>query len=96
VRGRPGEYDETLAPPAPREPSLERADLVGALAECLHGLPEAQREVVELRYRTAQASRAIASRLGVDKSTVNVRTFRALRALRDCLTRRGFGAEDLP
>jgi RNA polymerase sigma-70 factor (ECF subfamily) len=99
LRRNTSELDEAAAPPAPPasgERPLERSDLRAALADCMSRLPDAQREIVALRYRTAEASRAIASRLGIDKSTVNVRTFRALRALRECLTRRGFGAEDLP
>jgi RNA polymerase sigma factor (sigma-70 family) len=86
-----------LADPGGRPASpLERADLLAVLRSCLERLPEVQREVVLQRYRTAEASRAIAARLGINKSTVNVRTFRALRALRECLSARGFGPEDLP
>jgi len=93
--------DPAEAPPAPsREPrperSAERAQLREALESCRAKLPAELREVLELRYGSRLESEAIAERMQIHRNTVNVRVFRALASLRECLARRGFDAGDLP
>lgn len=72
-----------------------RRQLAQALAECTSRLPDEQREAVELRYGARMETEVIAARLAVHRNTINVRVFRALDKLRECLARKGFEAADL-
>lgn len=79
--------------PSP-EHALRSRQLALALVDCERTLSVEQRAVVELRYRGSLPTEAIAARLGVHRNTVNVRVFRALAALRECLGRKGFRPGD--
>lgn len=74
---------------------VRRKQLAAALAECTARLNPEQRAVVELRYRGRLETDAIAERLDVHRNTVNVRIFRALEKLRECMARKGFDPGDL-
>jgi RNA polymerase sigma factor (sigma-70 family) len=69
-------------------------DLSRALQECTQRLPETLRAVVAARYDGERSSQESASRLGLNTSTYNVRVFRALAALKECLGRKGFAGGD--
>jgi RNA polymerase sigma factor (sigma-70 family) len=86
---------ERKAPEATPERSAHRLQLARALADCRQRLAGEQRETLELRYEGQLDSQAIADQLGLHRNTVHVRVFRALAALRECLGRKGFAAEDL-
>jgi DNA-directed RNA polymerase specialized sigma24 family protein len=51
--------------------------------------------VLGLRYDAELATEAIQRRLGVHRNTIHVRVFRALEQMRNCMSAKGFGAEDL-
>jgi len=84
ARGRRGRFPsdaEALAAAPARDdvpPDDPRADLLGALA----GLPEAQREVLLLRYADGLSEVEIAAVLGIPQGTVKSRAHHALRCLR--------------
>lgn len=67
-----------------------------ALEDCRARLGADARAVLELRYEGGCDAAAIATRLGVTRNAVHVRTFRALAALRECLERKGIDLEDVP
>ena len=80
-RGRfPSDAEAVAAAPARDDvpPDDPRADLLGALA----GLPEAQREVLLLRYADGLSEVEIAAVLGIPQGTVKSRAHHALRCLR--------------
>lgn len=89
-----------LADPAGREPSPEsqvhRSQLREALADCMGRLKPELRAVVDLRYTSRLEGVEIARRLDLHRNTVNVRVFRALVALRECLARKGYESWELP
>ncbi len=64
------------------------------LLETVHGLPEAQREVVLLRFYEGLPPREIAARLGVADPTVRSRLSRAVDELRDRLDARTPGGRE--
>jgi len=80
--------------PAPQR-TLERAQLGDALDDCRSRLADEQRTVLAMRYEQRLETEAIASELGVQRNTINVRVFRALASLRECMARKGFDAGDL-
>lgn len=80
--------------PAPDHVAL-RAQLCDALLECRTRLVEEQRVVLAMRYEQHLETEAIASELGLHRNTINVRVFRALESLRECMARKGFDAGDL-
>lgn len=68
----------------------EAADEARALEECLAGLDERGRSVVELLYGPdASTERAVAMMLELSKSYVNVLRQKALQALEACLRAKG-------
>jgi RNA polymerase sigma-70 factor (ECF subfamily) len=69
--------------------------MLAALSDCTARLNQEQRIVVELRYATRLETEDIAARLTVHRNTVNVRVFRALEKLRECMGRKGFEPGDL-
>lgn len=77
---------DPIAPP-PREPGSSREDLGGVLAE----LPDAQREVLLMRFVDGMALAEIAAALSVPEGTVKSRLHNALHTLRnDPATQRYF------
>jgi DNA-directed RNA polymerase specialized sigma24 family protein len=58
-------------------------------------LPQELGRVLGLRYDAELATEAIQRRLGVHRNTIHVRVFRALEQMRNCMSAKGFGAEDL-
>ena len=48
-----------------------------------------------MRYESHLETEAIASELGLHRNTINVRVFRGLQGLRECMARKGFDAGDL-
>lgn len=100
MRSAPAIIDASEAPDAAtaeRGPAerAHRRQLADALAQCKSRLSAEQREAVELRYGARLETETIAVRLAVHRNTINVRVFRALDKLRDCLARKGFDAGDL-
>ena len=85
--------------PQSDEPGPERqartAQLQEALDDCRGRLDEGQGQVLRLRYDDHEETEAIATMLGLHRNTINVRVFRALENLRDCMRRKGFEAGDL-
>jgi RNA polymerase sigma-70 factor (ECF subfamily) len=83
-RARAQPLEEGVEPAAPESPgaSRERADLGDLVA----GLPEAEREVVILRFADGLKLEEIAARLGLPLGTVKSRLHRALTELRRRLT----------
>ncbi len=70
----------------PVHPSGEDTSLLSlAVAQGLDELPDAQRQVVILRFFADLPVRAIAEELGVPEGTVKSRLHTAVRALRDRL-----------
>lgn len=99
MRNSPITPTADFVPPASRaravEADLSRQDLERALGECRGQLPSELRRVLELRYASSLDGESMGRRLGVHRNTIHVRVFRALQRLRECLTARGFGPEDL-
>jgi RNA polymerase sigma-70 factor (ECF subfamily) len=91
----PEHVPEMMARDSGPDQRAHRSQLERALAECKSRLSDEQREAIELRYASRLDSDAIATRLAVHRNTVNVRVFRALEKLRECLARKGFDAGDL-
>jgi RNA polymerase sigma-70 factor (ECF subfamily) len=79
---------------APPEHAVKLAQLREALSECRSRLVEDQRVVLTMRYEQHFETEEIASELGLHRNTIHVRVFRALESLRECMTRKGFEAED--
>ncbi len=97
-RRRERPIDEAMDSPA-HGPDVEhravRAELAGALHECVGGLQPDVRRVVEMRYADEHTCDEIAAVLGIERPTVYVRWFRGMRALRTCLEKKGFESWDL-
>lgn len=70
-------------------------EIAGALAECRRKLPADLASVLSLRYDAELDGESMQRRLGVHRNTIHVRVFRALEKLRECMTVKGFGSEDL-
>ncbi|KQM82624.1 RNA polymerase sigma factor [Agromyces sp. Leaf222] len=66
---------------ASAETEWERQELVTATARAVQGLPEALREVVELRYGHGHATKRIAEELGLSDAAVRQRLSRARASL---------------
>lgn len=81
----------------PRGPDARElaGELESALADCRGRLDRRLAVVVELRYDARLEAEVIARELGIHRNTVNVRVFRALAQLRECLTRKGFAPGDV-
>lgn len=89
------EHEPASGAPGPEE-HARAGQLQHALADCRRRLNLDQRHVLELRYDALLETETIAERLSVHRNTINVRVFRALANLRECMTRKGFGAGDMP
>lgn len=70
-------------------------EIAGALAECRRRLPAELASVLGLRYDAGLDGESMQRRLGVHRNTIHVRVFRALEKLRECMTVKGYGSEDL-
>ena len=68
---------------------------LSALGECLAALPEDSRRVVDLHYRDAMTTEAIASSLGTRREAIKKRLQRARTWLADCLKRKAIFPSDL-
>lgn len=77
---------ELLHDPAP---DLDWSKLRPVLDEAMHGLKEADREAILLRYFEQRQLAEIGARLGVSENTARMRVERALDKLRARLVRRG-------
>jgi len=75
--------------PAPVDETIDRVILQLAVREALDSLPAAQREVLELSYRSDLTQTEVASRLGIPLGTVKSRAYHALRAFRGAIKQRG-------
>ena len=75
--------------PAPVDETIDRVLLQLAVREALDSLPAAQREVLELSYRSDLTQTEVASRLGIPLGTVKSRAYHALRAFRGAIKQRG-------
>jgi RNA polymerase sigma factor (sigma-70 family) len=64
---------------------LDRMAWAETVRQALDGLPETQRQVIELAYFSQLSQREISEHLGVALGTVKARTWRGLRALADRL-----------
>lgn len=62
------------------------------LRECLDALGPRARQLLDLRYAEAQSAAAVAGRLGLSISAVNVGVFRARAAVADCISRKEAGS----
>jgi RNA polymerase sigma-70 factor (ECF subfamily) len=83
-------------PPAPEEAgsagvdeTIDRLLLQLAVRDALDSLPAAQRDVLELSYRSDLTQTEVASRLGIPLGTVKSRAYHALRAFRGAIQQRG-------
>lgn len=74
---------------------LRAAELREALDDCRAKLNAEQRETLRMRYDLGLEADDAAARMRSNRNTVHVRVFRALAALRDCMRRKGFDAEEL-
>lgn len=70
-------------------------EIASALAECRRRLPAELASVLSLRYDAELDGESMQRRLGVHRNTIHVRVFRALEKLRECMTVKGYGSEDL-
>jgi len=75
---------------------LEADERLRALARVLAGLPEATRELIELRFGDGLKHAEIAALQGVSEAAVKQRVSRALRELRAALAGPGAGIEEVP
>lgn len=75
---------------------LAREEAAAALVDCRRRLPEELGRTLALRYDEGLDTESIQRRLGVHRNTIHLRVFRALERLRECLTAKGYGSEDLP
>jgi len=97
ARNPPGGADEVSEADAvsegdPTADPVASADDLRALEECLAGLEEKHRSVVELLYaREPLSEREVVAVLGYSKSYVNDLRREALGRLARCLTRKGVG-----
>ena len=80
--------------PAPGQ-RLGVSELLAALEECRSRLVEGQRKVFTMRWDDGFAPADVAERLGITANAVNVRLFKAHRAIRECLGSKGFDEGDL-
>lgn len=80
--------------PAPGQ-HLGASELLAALEECRSRLVEGQQEVFAMRWDEGSAPAEVAGRLGITANAVNVRLFKAHRAIRECLRSKGFDGGDL-
>ena len=67
------------------EDDLERKETRRALLDALNALGEPDREIVVRKYYLGESSRNIATRLNLTPGAVDVRTYRAVRQLRELL-----------
>lgn len=95
-----GAGDADLADPADGAPDplarLEADERLRALARVLAGLPEATRQLIELRFGDGLKHAEIAALQGVSEAAVKQRVSRALRELRAALAGPGAGIEEVP
>lgn len=78
--------DDESADPARR---AEDSEALAALAACVEGLSEADRQLVRLRYVEAMSTRGIAQTCGIPESTVRSRLDEACRHLAKCMKGKG-------
>ena len=69
--------------------AVRREEALGAVLDCLSGLSEAHRQVVQWRFFDGLSVAEVAARLSKSEAAVVALSQRALRALRDALARHG-------
>lgn len=69
--------------------AVRREEAVGALLACLTGLPETQRQVLQLRFLEGRSVAEVAGRLGKSEAAVAVLCHRAVKALRAAMDNLG-------
>lgn len=74
---------------AAADETIDRLLLQLSVRDALDSLPPAQREVLELSYRSDLTQPEVASRLGIPVGTVKSRAHHALRAFRRAIDQRG-------
>jgi RNA polymerase sigma factor (sigma-70 family) len=85
-------------PPDPRpaeSDGMVREEIQKALNDCVEQLSPSDRALFELRFREDLPYREIGYRLDLSEGTARVRHFRMLRYVAECLSRKGYGHEDL-
>lgn len=82
LRRRPGPGPLPDDVPAPVPPAVSTEDRLAAMRAAIAGLPEANREVVELRLRDDLSYDEIAVALGIPPGTVASRLHHAVQMLR--------------
>ena len=87
ARPMDSEVMESVGPSARREERADREEL-DALRDALEELPEADRQVIELRHQGGMAFQQMADLLEEPLGTLLARHHRALRKLRELLRRR--------
>jgi len=68
--------------------------VVAFLEECVHSLPEAQRDLLGERYRWSRSTRELAAKTGRSEAWVRTNLCRIRRALRDCVESKLHSAEE--
>jgi RNA polymerase sigma-70 factor, ECF subfamily len=76
-------------PEAPAPDPIVRQEMLGSIADAFRRLPLTLRVAATLSLIEDRSHREIADALGTSESAIRVRVFRAVRMLRDHLTRMG-------
>jgi RNA polymerase sigma-70 factor (ECF subfamily) len=86
--------EESAGDPAAPPPAIDPAEARGELAAAMASLPEAQREVVLMRFVDDMSLLEIAQALGIPEGTVKSRLHNGLAALRKDPRTRAYFEED--
>lgn len=78
-------------PPRDLQRQLESNAIGAAIAQCLEGLPAAQREVFVLREMEGLETPEVCKALGVTVTNMSVLMHRARNRLRECVEKKGWG-----
>ncbi len=78
-------------PPRDLHQILESNEIGEAIAQCLEGLPPAQREVFVLREMEGLETAEVCKVLGVTVTNMSVLMHRARNRLRECIEKKGWG-----
>ena len=80
-----------IRPPEDLQQVLESQEIGAAIAQCLEGLPPAQREVFVLREMEGLDTGEICKILSVTVTNMGVLMHRARNRLRECIEKKGWG-----
>ncbi len=80
-----------VSPPQDLHQVLESKEIGAAVAQCLEGLPAAQREVFVLREMEDLETKEVCKILGVTVTNMSVLMHRARNRLRECIEKKGWG-----